>query len=316
MILVTGGAGFIGSNLVKTLNQQGIKDIVVVDDLTDGTKFRNLADASIMDYIDKDAFRKHLNHDTHTLLGIEAVFHQGACSSTTEWNGKYMMDNNYTYSCELLQACQRNKIPFLYASSASVYGNGPVFKEGCDYEKPLNVYGYSKWLFDQFVRRLLPKSKTPIVGFRYFNVYGPREQHKGSMASVAYHLHQQILTGENPKLFGAYDNYVAGGQLRDFIYVDDVARANLWSWQTGISGIFNLGTGKAQSFREVAEAVIAYHKKGKIEYIDFPEHLKGRYQSFTQADMSALRKAGYPHPFLDVAQGVKTYLQWLSEYPA
>lgn len=311
MILVTGGAGFIGSNLVKQLNERGINDIVVVDDLTDGTKFRNLADLQIVDYIDKDAFRQHLNGDTHALLGVEAVFHQGACSSTTEWNGKYMMDNNYTYSCELLQACQRNKIPFLYASSASVYGNGPVFKEGCDYEKPLNVYGYSKWLFDQFVLRLLPKSKAPVVGFRYFNVYGPREQHKGSMASVAYHLHQQILAGENPKLFGAYDNYVAGGQLRDFIYVDDVAAVNLWAWQSGISGIFNLGTGKAQSFREVAEAVITYHQKGKIEYIDFPEHLKGRYQSFTQADISALRNAGYDKPFLEVNQGVSAYLQWL-----
>ncbi len=314
MILVTGGAGFIGSNLVKQLNEQGYSDIIVVDDLTDGTKFRNLVDCNITDYIDKDEFRKHLNYDTHALLGVEAVFHQGACSSTTEWNGKYMMDNNYTYSCELLEACQRNKIPFLYASSASVYGNGPVFKVDSDYEKPLNVYGYSKLLFDQFVRRQLPRSKAPIVGFRYFNVYGPREQHKGSMASVAFHLNQQILAGENPKLFGAYDNYVAGGQLRDFIHVDDIAKVNLWAWQAGISGIYNLGTGKAQSFREVAEAVIAYHGKGKIEYIDFPEHLKGRYQSFTQADMSDLKKAGYDKSFQDVATGVKAYLQWLEKH--
>lgn len=313
MILVTGGAGFIGSNLVKQLNAQGFNDVIVVDDLTDGKKFRNLADCTIADYIDKDKFRQHLHYDTHALLGIEAVFHQGACSSTTEWDGKYMMDNNYTYSCELLQACQRNKIPFFYASSAAVYGNGPVFKENSDYEKPLNVYGYSKLLFDQYVRRLLPRSKAPVVGFRYFNVYGPREQHKGSMASVAFHLNQQILAGENPKLFGAYDNYVAGGQLRDFIHVDDIAKANLWAWQAGISGIFNLGTGKAQSFREVAEAVIDYHGKGKIEYIDFPEHLKGRYQSFTQADMSALKKAGYTHSFLAVAEGVKSYLQWLEK---
>jgi ADP-L-glycero-D-manno-heptose 6-epimerase len=214
-----------------------------------------------------------------------------------------------------LQACQRNKIPFLYASSASVYGNGPIFKEDSDYERPLNVYGYSKHLFDQYVRRVLPRSKAPIVGFRYFNVYGPREQHKASMASVAYHLHQQIIAGENPKLFGAYDNYVAGGQLRDFIHVEDVAKVNLWALSAGVSGIFNLGTGKAQSFREVAEAVIDYHKQGKIEYIDFPEHLKGRYQSFTQADMSALRKAGYDKPFLEVASGVRAYMKWLADNP-
>lgn len=313
MIIVTGGAGFIGSNIVKQLNVQGYTDIIVVDDLTDGTKFRNLADCQIADYQDKDAFRHRVLHDMHALDGVQAVFHQGACSATTEWNGKYMMDNNYTYSQELLAACQRLKIPFMYASSASVYGDGPVFSEGLENEKPLNVYGYSKFLFDQHVRRQLPKATAPIVGFRYFNVYGPREQHKGSMASVAYHLHQQILKGENPKLFGAYDGYDAGGQSRDFIYVDDVAAVNLWAWQQAVSGIFNLGTGRAQPFREVAEAVIAYHGKGEITYIDFPEHLKGRYQSFTQADMARLRAAGYVKPFADVALGTKAYLDWLTE---
>jgi ADP-L-glycero-D-manno-heptose 6-epimerase len=313
MIVVTGGAGFIGSNIVKALNAQGYTDIIVVDDLTDGTKFRNLADVVIADYQDKDDFRQRVQQDPHALDGVQAVFHQGACSATTEWNGKYMMDNNYTYSQELLAACQRLKIPFLYASSASVYGDGPVFTEGLANEKPLNVYGYSKFLFDQHVRRVLPKAKAPIVGFRYFNVYGPREQHKGSMASVAFHLHQQILKGENPKLFGAYDGYDAGGQSRDFIYVGDVAAANLWAWQSGVSGVFNLGTGRAQPFRDIAEAVIAYHGKGEITYIDFPEHLKGRYQSFTQADICALRAAGYDEPFSDVATGTKAYLEWLTE---
>ncbi|OZA73319.1 MAG: ADP-glyceromanno-heptose 6-epimerase, partial [Thiotrichales bacterium 39-47-5] len=250
MIIVTGGAGFIGSNIVKLLNAEGFTDILVVDDLTDGTKFRNLADCVIADYQDKDAFRAKLS-DARFLEGVQAVFHQGACSATTEWNGKYMMDNNYTYSQELLAACQLAKVPFMYASSASVYGDGPVFSEGLVNEKPLNVYGYSKFLFDQHVRRVLPKATAPIVGFRYFNVYGPREQHKGSMASVAFHLHQQILKGENPKLFGAYDGYEAGGQSRDFVYVGDVAAVNLWVWQQGISGIFNLGTGRAQPFREV-----------------------------------------------------------------
>lgn len=313
MIIVTGGAGFIGSNIVQQLNVQGITNILVVDDLTDGTKFRNLADLQIADYQDKDVFRQRVLHDPHALDGVQAVFHQGACSATTEWNGKYMMDNNYTYSQELLAACQRLKIPFLYASSASVYGDGPVFSEGVENEKPLNVYGYSKFLFDQHVRRLLPKATAPIVGFRYFNVYGPREQHKGSMASVAFHLHQQVLKGENPKLFGAYDGYEAGGQSRDFIYVGDVAAVNLWAWQQEKSGIFNLGTGRAQPFRDIAEAVIAYHGKGEITYIDFPEHLKGRYQSFTQADMTRLKSMGCDHVFYDVATGTKAYLQWLTE---
>lgn len=313
MIIVTGGAGFIGSNIVQRLNQQGYTDILVVDDLTDGTKFRNLADLTIADYQDKDVFRQRILTDKSALSNVEAVFHQGACSATTEWNGKYMMDNNYTYSQELLTACQQARIPFLYASSASVYGDGPVFREELAHEKPLNVYGYSKFLFDQHVRRVLPVATAPIVGFRYFNVYGPREQHKGSMASVAYHLHRQILQGENPKLFGAYDGYEAGGQSRDFIYVGDVADVNMWAWQQGVSGIYNLGTGRAQPFREVAEAVIAYHQQGEITYIDFPEHLKGRYQSFTQADMRALRTAGYQQAFTDVATGVTTYLTWLTE---
>jgi len=312
MIIVTGGAGFIGSNIVKALNAQGVTDILVVDDLTDGTKFRNLADCQISDYMDKDDFRARLA-DVSFLAGVQAVFHQGACSATTEWNGKYMMDNNYTYSQELLAACQDAKVPFMYASSASVYGDGPVFSEGLENEKPLNVYGYSKFLFDQHVRKQLPYATAPIVGFRYFNVYGEREQHKGSMASVAFHLHQQILKGENPKLFGAYDGYEAGGQSRDFVYVGDVAAVNLWAWQSGVSGIFNLGTGRAQPFRDIAEAVIAYHGKGEITYVDFPEHLKGRYQSFTQANIARLRTAGYDQPFADVATGTRAYLQWLTE---
>ncbi|MBP7901078.1 MAG: ADP-glyceromanno-heptose 6-epimerase, partial [Gammaproteobacteria bacterium] len=266
----------------------------------------------ISDYMDKDVFRARLT-DARFLEGVQAVFHQGACSATTEWNGKYMMDNNYAYSQELLAACQLAKVPFIYASSASVYGDGPVFSEGLVNEKPLNVYGYSKFLFDQHVRRVLPKATAPIVGFRYFNVYGPREQHKGSMASVAFHLHQQILKGENPKLFGAYDGYEAGGQSRDFVYVGDVAAVNLWAWQSGVSGIFNLGTGRAQPFRDIAEAVIAYHGKGEITYVDFPEHLKGRYQSFTQANIARLRTAGYDKPFADVATGTRSYLDWLSE---
>ncbi len=312
MIIVTGGAGFIGSNLVKQLNEQGERDILVVDDLKDGTKFVNIADCDIADYLDKDEFLERV-WGGEGFGRIDAVFHEGACSSTTEWDGKFMMQNNYQYSKDLLHYCQEKAIPFLYASSASVYGSGPVFKEGREHEKPLNVYGYSKFQFDQYVRRMLPDLEAQVVGFRYFNVYGPREQHKGSMASVAYHLNEQVLKGENPKLFAGCDGYGDGGQMRDFIYVGDVCDVNLWCWREQVaSGIYNLGTGEAEPFQAVADAVIRYHGKGQVEYIPFPDHLKGRYQSFTQADMGALRAVGYDKPFKTVAEGVEAYMQWLN----
>ena len=312
MIIVTGGAGFIGSNIVKSLNDQGYTDIMVVDDLEDGTKFVNLADLEIADYIDKDDFLELIKSDIE-FPGLEAIFHEGACSSTTEWDGKFMMQNNYQYSVELLHYCLDHKVPFLYASSASVYGSGPVFTEAREHEKPLNVYGYSKFQFDQYVRRVLPEADSQVIGFRYFNVYGPREQHKGSMASVAYHLNTQIKNGENPKLFEGCDGYPNGGQTRDFVYVGDVAKVNLWCWkEQAASGIYNLGTGAAEPFQAVAEAVINYHGQGEVEYVPFPDHLKGRYQSFTQADMAALRGAGYDQAFKTVAQGVEEYMAWLN----
>jgi ADP-L-glycero-D-manno-heptose 6-epimerase len=312
MIIVTGGAGFIGSNIVYQLNQQGITDILVVDDLTDGTKFTNLADLEIADYIDKDDFLELITSG-ESLGEIEAVFHEGACSSTTEWDGKFMMQNNYQYSVELLHFCLDHKIPYLYASSAAVYGGGTIFKEERSYEQPLNVYGYSKFQFDQYVRRLLPTIESQVIGFRYFNVYGPREQHKGSMSSVAYHLNTQIKAGENPKLFEGCDGYPNGGQKRDFVYVGDVSNVNLWCWQNDApSGIYNLGTGASEPFQSIADAVIGFHGKGEVAYIPFPEHLKGRYQSFTQADISALRAAGYKQPFRTVAEGVKEYMEWLN----
>ncbi|MDX1452282.1 MAG: ADP-glyceromanno-heptose 6-epimerase [Oleiphilaceae bacterium] len=312
MIIITGGAGFIGSNLVKQLNEQGERDILVVDDLKDGTKFVNIADCDIADYLDKDEFLERV-WAGDSFGKVEAVFHEGACSATTEWDGKFMMQNNYQYSKDLLHYCQEKHIPFLYASSASVYGSGPVFKESREYEKPLNVYGYSKFQFDQYVRRMLPECDTQVVGFRYFNVYGPREQHKGSMASVAYHLNQQLLKGENPKLFEGCDGYPNGGQKRDFVYVGDVCDVNLWCWrEQAASGIYNLGTGNAEPFQAVAEAVIDFHGKGQVEYIPFPDHLKGRYQSFTEADMGALRAAGYDKPFKTVAEGVAEYMAWLN----
>lgn len=312
MYIVTGGAGFIGSNLVKSLNQRGITEILVVDDLTDGTKFANLADLDIADYADKDEFIAQV------LAGenfghIDAIFHLGACSATTEWNGKFMMENNYDYSKELLHYALERGIPFQYASSASVYGAGPVFTEGRENEQPLNVYGYSKFLFDEYVRKILPDAESQVAGFRYFNVYGPRETHKQSMASVAFHLNNQLLAGENPKLFQGCDGYGDGGQLRDFVFVEDVCQVhNYFLDNLTQSGIFNLGTGKAEPFRAVAEAVIDYHGKGEIEFIPFPEHLKGRYQSYTQADISNLRAAGYDKPFKTVAEGVAEYLAWLN----
>ncbi|MEH0873210.1 ADP-glyceromanno-heptose 6-epimerase, partial [Pectobacterium cacticida] len=239
---------------------------------------------------------------------IDAIFHEGACSSTTEWDGKYMMDNNYQYSKEVLHYCLDRNIPFLYASSAATYGGrSDNFIEERQYEQPLNVYGYSKFLFDQYVREILPEAESQICGFRYFNVYGPREGHKGSMASVAFHLNKQINQGENPKLFSGSENF-----KRDFVYVGDVAAVNLWFWQNGVSGIFNCGTGRAESFQAVADATLAFHKKGSVEYIEFPEKLKGRYQAYTQADLTKLRAAGYDKPFKTVAEGVAEYMAWLN----
>jgi len=307
MIIVTGGAGFIGSNIIKALNDQGHRNILVVDNLKDGTKFANLVDLNIADYMDKEDFLIAILADEE-FGDIEAVFHQGACSSTTEWNGKYMMDNNYQYSKELLHYCLERQIPFLYASSAATYGGRHEhFIEERQYEEPLNVYGYSKMLFDHYVRQILPEANSQVCGFRYFNVYGPRESHKGSMASVAFHLNTQLNNGENPKLFEGSENF-----KRDFIYVEDVAAVNLWFWQKGESGIFNCGTGQAESFQEVADAALNFHQKGEIEYIPFPEKLQGRYQAYTQADLTKLRAAGYDKPFKTVAEGVAEYMAWLN----
>ena len=316
MIVVTGGAGFIGSNLVKALNERGRTDVLVVDDLLDGTKFVNLADCTLGDYLDKDDFRERvetvLRGEPSRLPPIEAIFHEGACSDTTEWDGRFMLDNNFEYSKVLLHFCQLQGIPFLYASSAATYGGSQVFREEPEHEKPLNVYGYSKLLFDQYVREHWSELTSQVVGFRYFNVYGPREQHKGKMASVAFHHHTQISAGQDLKLFGAWDGYEAGMQSRDFVYVGDVVNVNLWFLDhPEKSGIFNLGSGRAEPFKAIGEAVIDFHRQGRIEYIDFPEELKGRYQSYTRADISRLRQAGYDREFRTVAEGVGEYLRWL-----
>ena len=332
-IVVTGAAGFIGSNIIKGLNARGVDDIIAVDDLTEGDKFRNLADLQISDYVDVDDF--------YDLFGqgafghVEAVFHEGACSDTMELDGKYMMDNNYTLSCELFHACQEQNTRLLYASSAATYGGSDTFSESPQYEKPLNVYGYSKLLFDQRLRREVgarfEKAKTQVVGFRYFNVYGPREQHKGRMASVAFHQFSQFQAEGKVKLFGEYGGYQRGGQMRDFVFIDDVVAVNLWFLDNADqSGIFNLGTGQAQPFNDVAISVVNTLRKAQnaeplsleeaaygslIDYVDFPPALVGKYQSYTQADLSALRAAGCQHVFADVQTGVASYMQWLAAQP-
>ena len=308
MFIVTGGAGFIGSNIVAGLNRRGIDDVVVVDDLSDGRKFVNLRDTAISDYWDKDEFLGHLQ--SGRIAKPDAIFHQGACAVTTEWDGRYMMMNNYRYSIEILEYCLARTVPLIYASSASVYGLSTRSEESdANLERPLNVYGYSKLLFDRYVRRRLGSASAQIAGLRYFNVYGPGESHKGDMASVAFHLHRQVIDTGEARLFDSYDGYAAGEQRRDFVHVDDIVDINLWFLEhPAVAGIFNAGTGRSATFNDVAAAILAWHGRGSIRYIPFPEELKSRYQSFTEADISALRAAGYDAPFLDVPSGVKAYL--------
>jgi len=327
--IVTGAAGFIGSNLVKALNERGVNKIIAVDNLTRADKFRNLVDCEIVDYIDKTVFIERLSAGQFD-GEVEAIFHEGACSDTMETDGRYMMENNFRYSIDLLDWCMEEDVQFLYASSAATYGGSSVFREEREFEAPLNVYGYSKFLFDQIVRQRLPEASSQIVGFRYFNVYGPRESHKGRMASVAFHHYNQFRADGKVKLFEGCDGYAHGEQKRDFVYVGDVAKVNLFFLDhPEKSGIFNLGTGRAQSFNELAAANVNSRrmlagepkqsldellKRGLIEYIPFPDALKGKYQSFTQADLTKLRKAGYDAPFANVEEGVSEYVKWLKEH--
>jgi ADP-L-glycero-D-manno-heptose 6-epimerase len=312
MHIVTGGAGFIGSNVVQALTERGCGDVVVVDDLTDGHKFVNISDLNIADYLDKDDFIDRLSADKKFAKDITAILHLGACSETTEWDGRFMMQNNYSYSQKLLHHCLQHKAQFVYASSAAVYGGAKEFVEDPLFENPLNVYGYSKIQFDRYVRRVAADAESQVVGLRYFNVYGPREQHKGSMASVAFHFNNQIREEGVANLFSGTDGYKDGEQLRDFVYIDDISKVNLWFLDNPtVSGIFNAGTGCAQSFNDVANAVIKWHGKGKIHYVPFPDHLKGAYQSFTQADLTQLRQSGCDVEFRPVEEGVEHYLDQL-----
>jgi ADP-L-glycero-D-manno-heptose 6-epimerase len=323
-LIITGAAGFIGSNLVRALNARGERDIIAVDNLARAEKVANLRDLEIADFVDKRDFLRRLEGGTYDGK-VAAVLHQGACSDTMEADGRYMMENNYEYSMALLRWSRAHSVRLIYASSASVYGSGREFREARECEAPLNVYGYSKFLFDQVVRRELPRMNLQLAGFRYFNVYGPREAHKGRMASVAFHFFNQYQASGRVRLFEGSGGYGPGEQQRDFISVDDVVQVNLhFLDHPKVSGIFNVGTGRAQSFNDVAVATVnavRAHRgepaqtlaelkaAGSIEYIAFPPALVGRYQSFTQADLAALRRAGYERPFLKVEEGVGRYVR-------
>jgi ADP-L-glycero-D-manno-heptose 6-epimerase len=329
-VVVTGAAGMIGSNLVHGLNAAGIDQIIAVDDLKDGSKYRNLLGARIADYFDRGEFYQRFARGDFGAL--DAVLHQGACSDTMEHDGQYMLAQNYRCTKDLLDAAQAQRVRLLYASSAATYGGSDTFTEEPAFEQPLNVYGWSKLLTDQVVRRMLPAATTQVVGLRYFNVYGPREQHKGRMASVAFHHYRQFKADRRVRLFGEYGGYGAGQQSRDFIHVDDIVAVNLWLLaHAEVSGIFNLGTGRAQPFNDVALATVngcralageasltldQMVEQALVEYIEFPAALVGRYQCFTQADMRGLRGAGCDHVFADVASGVQRYVRWLAQHDA
>jgi ADP-L-glycero-D-manno-heptose 6-epimerase len=313
MIVVTGAAGFIGSNIVRTLNKLGRKDILAVDDLTKGEKFINLVGCQILDYLDKEDFKNVCLINKDFKDKIEVIFHQGANSETTCWDGKSMMQDNYDYSKILLHYCMDKNINFIYASSAAVYGTGESFEEHPANESPLNVYGYSKLLFDNYVRQLDKKS-IQIAGLRYFNVFGFGESHKGSMASTAFHFYNQAKETGSLKLFAGNDGYSDGMQQRDFVYVQDVVDVNLWLMKNpDVNGVFNVGTGSARTFNDMAKAVLNYFNSGNIEYIDFPARLQGRYQSYTQANLSLLRSKGYNKEFTTLEHGVAEYCKALSE---
>jgi ADP-L-glycero-D-manno-heptose 6-epimerase len=322
LTVVTGAAGFIGSRLALALNRAGVTEILAVDDLRDGSKVKNLAGLDIADYLDRGEFLHQL--ESGRLDGsIEAVLHQGANSNTMDHDGKAMMENNYGYSKAILDWCQEEGTPLIYASSAAVYGPGQEFGETRENEDPLNVYAYSKFLFDQYVRKRMEERTAQIAGLRYFNVYGPHESHKGRMASVAFHGFNQYRAEGSVKLFVGSDGYDDGEQQRDFVHVDDCISVNLWLLENrDVSGIFNCGTGRAQSFNEVAAAVINtvdgsrdsledLIEQRKIQYIPFPDALKGKYQSYTQADLSRLREAGYEGSFMPVEEGVAAYVREL-----
>jgi len=315
MIIVTGGAGFIGSNIVKELNNRGRSDILIVDDLTEGMKVRNLQMLDFHDYIDCKDFDAAVAENSFDCGPIEVIFHEGACSSTMVYDGRFMMKNNFEGTKNLFHYSQERRIPFIYASSASTYGYGKNgFREHSECEEALNPYAFSKLFFDRYLRRFRSHNQlqSQVVGLRYFNVYGPNENHKGKMASLVGQMYNKLKETGEITLFEGIDGYGNGEQTRDFIYVKDVVKVNMFFWEhPELSGIFNCGTGHSHTFNQFMQAVIDYHGSGKITYIPFPEVLRGKYQNYTQADDTKLLAAGYDGGFTDINEAVREYCELL-----
>ena len=323
MIIVTGGAGFIGSNLIQQLNAIGERDILLVDNFApaanlSGPKFLNLWGAQFADYMDKTEFRRKLAAGAFESVKVRAILHQGACSNTLEDDGRYMMDNNFTYSKEVLALAVKQGAPLVYASTAAVYGLSEEFAPVPANERPLNIYGYSKLVFDDYVRRAFATGAiaSTVVGLRYFNVYGPREQHKGRMASVIHHFSKQLKDTGTIRLFEGSGGYANGEQRRDFVFVRDLCRVNLFfagllpqKPAAPVHAIVNAGTGMACSFNEVARTLMKIEGEGRIEYVPLPAELGKRYQHFTCADVGTLRAAGYTDAFTSLEDGCRATLQ-------
>lgn len=311
MIIVTGGAGFIGSCVVRSLNEAGCSDIVIVDNISETDKWMNMRNKKYIKYVHKSKFLEELP----TYENVEAIVHMGAQSSTTERDFDYLWENNFEYTKALWNYCAEKRISFIYASSAATYGDGSLgFNDRMDIDQllPLNGYGYSKQLFDQWVKHQAKTFPAQYCGLKFFNVYGPNEYFKGSMASMVFHGFNQIKETGKVKLFKSCNpHYTDGGQLRDFVYVKDICKVIMWLLgNKQVSGLFNVGTGRAQSFAELAEATFhALDLEPNIEYIDMPEKLRGKYQYYTKAEMSKLYAAGYPYDFMDVETGVRDYVQ-------
>ncbi|EKV27091.1 ADP-L-glycero-D-manno-heptose-6-epimerase [Caenispirillum salinarum AK4] len=318
MYVVTGGAGFIGSNILAALEARGARDLVVVDRLRDTDKWRNVAKRELTDIVHPDALFDFLDgHRTR----IEAVFHMGAISSTTERDADRIVDNNFNLSIALWRWCTVNRVRLIYASSAATYGDG---SQGFDDAmtpahlaslRPLNAYGWSKHLFDRRIaRRVMEKREAPPqwAGLKFFNVYGPNEYHKGPQSSVVSQVYPHAAADAHFDLFKSHNpDYPHGGQLRDFVYVRDAVDVMMWLLDNPqVNGLFNVGTGKARSFADLASAVYrALGKEPNIRYKDMPVELRGKYQYFTQADVTRLRDAGYDKPFTSLEDGVTDYVQ-------
>ncbi len=312
-IIVTGGAGFIGANVVRGLNARGIDDIVVVDRLRDGAKWRNLLGLRVEDVVDKDDFRLDVREGA-LAADIDAVIHLGACSSTTETDADYLLDNNYRYTRELCEWCLEEGIRFVYASSAATYGDGALGYSDEDKAtpclSPLNMYGLSKHLFDLWALRRGHLDR--IVGLKFFNVYGPHEDHKGDMRSVVHKAHGQVLADDRVRLFKSYrPEYPDGVQVRDFLDVRDAVDVVLWLLdRPAVNGLFNCGTGEARSWNDLAAAVFAtLGREPRLDYIEMPDHLRGKYKYHTQADLAKLRRAGYDRPFTRLEDGIRDYVR-------